>query len=144
MKINPKIQEILNDFKDEKHGWEAFHELHHKCFEMESEDWEKLKTLSNLYKKNTLIHKDILACNRKWEDGTFHLEFNYFYKGRIELMQDPFGLLKHYLYQFPKNKKWDQKMYIKNHIEELFPDLDELRKTHSFVGSYMELKRLLN
>ena len=144
MKINSQIQEILNDFKDEKHGWVEYHELLHKCFEMESEDWEKLKTLSNLYKKNTLIHKEIIDYNCKWEDGTFHSEFiNDFRrdKGRIELIEDPVGLLDHYLNQFPENKKCDQQRYIENHIKELFPDRDELVKTYSLVARYLELKR---
>ena len=65
MKINPQIQEILNDFKDEKHSWKSSHKLPSECFEIEKVDWERLLHLSNLYKKNTLVHKEILASYKK-------------------------------------------------------------------------------
>ena len=138
MKINSQLQEILNDFKDEKHGWVEYHELLHKCFEMESEDWEKLITLSNLYKKNTLINDEILAAHRKWEEGTFHTESRY--TRSIDLIQHPYRFLNHYLLQFPKHKKYDERTHINNHIQELFPERGELAEANGVVEMYLELK----
>ena len=141
MKINPQIQEILIDFKDEKHSWLSYHELPRKCFELEGEDWEKLKTLSDLYKKNTLINDEILAAHRKWEEGTFYEEFRYTHAQSINLIQHPYRFLTHYISQFPKHKKYDERTHINNHIQELFPERMDLRKANGMVEIYLEFKK---
>ena len=139
MKINPQIQEILNDFKDEKHSWKSSHKLPSECFEIEKVDWERLLHLSNLYKKNTLVHKEILASYKKWEEGMFYEKFELSWS--MYLIQNPVRIIQKYLDEFPKHKKWDQKTHIKNHIQELFPEMDELDKANGMVEMYLELKK---